>query len=161
MPTVLLVVVIALYVIGLVLTGWGLFSAVITTQRDIIRAKDRIPQLERIEARQKAESQALSEEQQVTKDTLTADHSGAVPPDEWRKLHERWKPRWAAMHAKHDEEHASHGFARATTTNLSKLAQYESQWLLQRILDSNRGNLVLLGSGLVVTTIASITSLFG
>lgn len=157
----LTLVIAALYVVGFALTGWGLFNAVIATQRDIIKAKDRIPQLERLEARQRAESQQLQQKQDADREARVETNGGRqLSPQEHEAWEAEWKPAFAEMHARHDAEHAEHGLARATLHNLPRLAQYESQWLLQRILDSNRWNLVLVGSGLVVTTIASVTSLF-
>lgn len=156
----LLIVVIALYVIGLVLTGWGLFNAVIATQRDLIRAKDRIPLLERLQARQSAEERLLQNQEEAERKELIEQRNGQVSKEDWANLAAKWTPRYDELHARHDEEYAEHGFVRATIEKLPQLAQYESQWLLQRILDSNRWNLVLLGSGLVVTTVASIFSLF-
>ncbi|WP_341957497.1 hypothetical protein [Microbacterium sp. LWH13-1.2] len=151
---------IILYVLGLALTGWGLFSAVVTTQRDIIRSKDRLATLKNLEARQHAESRELSEQQaQDWRDIVSA--ATTPVPDQARKdWDDRWSARFAVMHARQDQEFAELDSTRATLDNLPHLAQFESQWLLQRILDSNRGNLVLLGSGLVVTTIGSIASVF-
>ncbi|MBP2435898.1 hypothetical protein [Microbacterium amylolyticum] len=157
----LTVITAALYVVGLVLTGWGLFNAVISTQRDIIKAKDRIPQLQRLEAKQRAETKQLEQKRDADRAAKVEVNGGAqLTPEEHEAWHAQWKPVFAEMHIRHDSEHGEHGFVRATLENLPHLAQHESQWLLQRILDSNRWNLVLVGSGLVVTTIASISSLF-
>lgn len=153
-------IVIILYVLGLVLTGWGLFSAVVTTQRDLIRSKDRLTSLKNLDARQSAETRALNQDQDQDWREIVAASTEPVAPETKKAWDGRWSARFAVMHARHDDEHAQLDSTRATLDNLPHLAQFESQWLLQRILDSNRGNLVLLGSGLVVSTIASIASLF-
>lgn len=160
MDLALTIAVAALYIIGLVLTGWGLFNAVISTQRDIIEAKDRIPRLARLEEKQRAESAQLSQEKNEDRAALVAEKGGQLSTDEHAAWDEKWKPSFDELHARHDEEHAEQDFVRATLDNLPRLAQYESQWLLQRILSSNRWNLVLVGSGLVVTTLASVAALF-
>ncbi|MGZ0711110.1 hypothetical protein ACWPKO_22555 (plasmid) [Coraliomargarita sp. W4R53] len=150
----------ALYLVGLFLTGWGLFNAVITTQRDIAAARDRIPLMERLEAKQSAETDALQWKQDREMDEQRELLGRPLTSDERIAIHARFTPDFAQLHAAQDAEYLEHELVRPTLAKLAHLAQHESEWLLQRILSSNRGNLILLGAGLVVTTIASIWSLF-
>jgi|GEM_PF-2804164 len=153
-------IVAALYVIGLVLTGWGLFNAVITTQRDLITAKGRIMTLERLDAKHKAQRAALDEELKTERAAFYEALGRSATPEDNKAWNERHQARIGVLTAEHDQEYASLDLVRATLGNLPRLAQYESQWVIQRLIDSNKINLVLLGSGIVVTTIASIWSLF-
>lgn len=61
--------------------------------------------------------------------------------------------------AQHREEYESHDLMCATYSYVGRLAQYESPWVIQRLIDSKNGNLVPLGREIVVSTAASIWSL--
>lgn len=153
-------IIVALFVVGLVLTGWGLFNAVITTQRDLISAKERISTLERLEAKHEAEKKVLEQQLDVERAEFFAGLGREPTGDDNRSWQTRREARMLLMHRQHDDEYLALDLVRATWDNLARLAQYESQWVIQRLIDSNKINLVLLGSGIVVTTIASIWSLF-
>lgn len=153
-------IVTALFVIGLVLTGWGLFNAVITTQRDLITAKERISTLERLEAKHGAEQRALEDDLEVQRASFYEALGREPQPDDHKRWQERRQTRLAVLSVQHRDEYTANDLTPATWNNIGRLAQYESQWVIQRLIDSNKGNLVLLGSGIVVTTIASIWSLF-
>lgn len=156
----LIAIVAALYVLGLVFTGWGLFNAVITTQRDLITAKQRIHTLERLDVKHKAERALVDSELSVERDAFYASLNRDPLPGDHKAWDERQRARLDVLTAQHDAEYVRLDLVRATLGNLPRLAQYESQWVIQRLIDSNKINLVLLGVGIVMSTIASIWSLF-
>lgn len=156
----LIAIVAALYVLGLVFTGWGLFNAVITTQRDLITAKQRIVTLERLESKHKAERAAVDEDLKIERAAFNEGLGRSITPDDNKTWNDRQSARLGVLTAQHDEEYAALDLVRATYGNLPRLAQYESQWVIQRLIDSNKINLVLLGVGIVMSTVASIWSLF-
>lgn len=92
-----------------------------------------------------------------------------------RQRDERNQPREgedrAAMNARHEREdatanaesdrvYANDGFVRPTYGNLPRLAQIESKWIINRLIESNRANGRLLAAGIALGAIASVWAVF-
>ena len=160
MDTCSLVIIIALFVVGLGLTIGGLVGAVVVSRRDLGSAEQRVAEMERLREKHRPETAALRADLDARR-TAEADRLGRTLTVEER---ERWNAsdevEMNALRAQHEAEFAASGLVRPTNGNIAQLAQHESQWVVGRLVDANRGNLWMLGAGIVLQTVASIWSLF-
>ena len=160
MDNVISIIAASLHIVGLVLTGWGLVSAIIATQRDILSARDRIDDLASLRDQQRAESKALDAKYRSDREEALRSADRAEGERAAKRLDEENSIAGTALNMRYKELYRSKDLVYPQYDIMDQLALHESQWLLRRILDSNKVNAALVGGGLVVTTIASIISLF-
>lgn len=160
MDTASLVIVIVLFVVGLGLTVAGLVGAVVVSRRDLGAAEQRVAEMERLQAKHRPETAALRADLDSRR-KVEAERLGRPLTVEER---EQWNAsdeiEQDALRSAQDAEFAAGGLVRPTNGNVARLAQHESQWVVGRLVEANRGNLWLLGGGIVIQTVASIWSLF-
>jgi len=150
-----------LLVIGLGLTLSGLVNAVRITGLDIKEAGKRVKMLERLTKQTLDKQRVMAEdlkEQKASQVELLGRPFTKPENDAW--LDETATPAHLKFTQARDEEYARHELHPTTWANLGAKSLFESQWLLERIFNSNKVNLWLLGGGIVFQTVAAILSLF-
>lgn len=120
-------------VLGFALTAGNIIAAYVGARKQLATEDERIATAGRLFTEEMAELKALSER---TAETSTA------------------------LHAKYKALYESHGLVRPSYDNLADLSAYESRRLVGVLLTASRGNLIWAGVGLLISTVASVVSLF-
>lgn len=123
---------------GFLITLGGLTAAWIGARREYKDAQTRIDWLEKLSAEEKAEGAAM-----------TADPTHP----RWQVPGEERNAEWAVKFAEHDLIRPNYG-------NLAFIAAYESRRLLGLVLSSTGRDFLVAAFGLLVSTAASVGSLF-
>ncbi|MGJ0389039.1 hypothetical protein [Microbacterium sp. CGR1] len=125
-------------VAGFLITLGGLVAAWVGARREYADAQTRIDTLERLSAEERDESNAVNDD---------PNHPLREVPSEVR--HARWEERFA-----------EHGLLRISYSNMPFVAAYESRRLLGLVLSSTGRDFLVAAFGLLVSTAASVGSLF-
>lgn len=125
----------ALYVLGLVLTVAGLALAYLGARKQLKLEDRRIDESRQLAGEERAAMDARKPEQ------VTAEYSATI--------YERFEAQYAAR-----------DLIRPTYDNLPYLAAFEARRLAGIILDGSRGNLSWAGVGVILSTAASVWSLW-
>ena len=126
----------ALTVTGFSLTAGGLISAFFSARRRIAVEAGRVKEMRRLAAEEAAEMKART-------------------PDE-----ERSPLFSSAIHARYDGLYAESGLFRPSKGNLAHMPALEAQRLLRLVFQSSRLDLGWAGLGLLLSTVASVWSLW-
>ena len=121
--------------LGAGIAAFGLIGAYRSARKDYVRAGERIDKMKSLGAEERDENRNRQPEE------ITAELSQA--------RHERFERLYAEIDV-----------VRPSYDSLPYLAAYEAQRLLGIILESTRTNLLTAGVGLLLSTAASIASLF-
>lgn len=121
-------------VLGFLITVIGLVAAWYNARKQYDEAKTRIDDLERLGEQERAEAKA---------------HQDAATREESQARYDRWTL-----------EYERHDLIRPTYSNLPYISAYESRRLLGLLLESTRRDFLVAAFGLLVSTAASVGSLF-
>lgn len=122
-----------LTVVGFLITIGGLIAAWVGARREYRDAETRIDNLERLGEAERADGRENRSDTEAQS----------------KARHEKW-----------DAEYAKHDLIRVTYDNLPYIAAYESRRLLGLVLNSTGRDFLVAAFGLLVSTGASVGSLF-
>lgn len=128
-----------LSIVGFVVTAGGIVAAYRSAKRALANEDRRVEMSERLQREEHAEHEALRAE----KLEKSVEDSEAE-----------------AINARYESYYSEAGLVRPTLEALGHLAAYESKRLAVDVLVSTRGNLIWAGVGLLISTGASVWSLF-
>ncbi len=151
------VVIVMLYVVGALATVGGLVKAFVDTRRDLRAAEQRIVDMEELRTRPRPDLYAIEMEAHAA---ASAAEGGQVSAETHERLNAEATQRSQDQAERERPEYAARELVRPEAGNMHVLALHESQWLLNKIVRSNVSNGVIVGVGLLATTVASIWSLF-
>lgn len=123
---------------GFLITLGGLVAAWVSARREYRDAQRRADKLEELSAEEKAEGAAMSED-----------------PN-----HPRWSVPAEDRHAEWAARFAAHDLIRPNLGNMAFIAAYESRRLLGLVLKSTGREFLVAAFGLLISTAASVGSLF-
>ncbi|MGO4300405.1 hypothetical protein [Leifsonia sp. RAF41] len=123
---------------GFLITLGGLVAAWVSARREYADAQRRIDKMKELGEAEKAENDAIAADPSHPRRAVPADQRNAE---------------WTAKFTEHDLVRASWG-------NLSFIAAYESRRLLGVVLKSTGREFVVAAFGLLISTAASVGSLF-
>lgn len=130
-------ILLVLTIVGAGVTIYGLSAAYRSAKSEHAEAGRRLARLRELAAAEQVESERIGK--RGDEETVVAH---------------------AALHAKYEGLFAAEGYTRPSYDTLPYLAQHESQHLLGRVLQETRRDFVIAGIGLVISTVASVWSLY-
>jgi hypothetical protein len=128
-------ILLALTIVGFLFTVAGLAAAYQGAKREHKAAGDRIVLLRELSDREQAARAKAKDDADVNET-------------------------YEALNEEYEGIYAEHDLVRPTYDNMVYLAQHESQRLLGMVLDETRRDFLVAGAGLLVSTIASVGSLY-
>ena len=124
---------------GFLITVWGLVSAYLAAVRENKAASDRIATAAQLSAAEDDERKLIEE-----KDIEQSERSAL----------------FLQLYQRYDVLYKDNDLVRPSYDNVVDLAMYESQRLLGMLLEETRRDFLIAGIGLLVSTLASVGSLY-
>lgn len=146
-----------LYGLGALATLGGLAKAFVDTRRNLRDAKRRIVDMEELGTRPRPD---LREVELKAWAEARAAEGGEISAETLERLNAEAAQRAREQAEREQVEYAARGLIRPGYKEMPALALHETEGLLESILRSNIANAVIVGVGVVATTVASIWSLF-
>ncbi|WP_431221310.1 hypothetical protein [Leifsonia xyli] len=139
-------------IVGFLFTAGGLVAAYVSARRQVKKERNRVGAIEKLTGDEIAEQRAANDEAQARR--ARGEFPSHVELSDWtRQLSEE-------RVARYERQHAELGSTRASWASQPFLAAHESVRVAGLVLDSTRSALILAGVGLVISTAASVGSLF-